>query len=89
MMWVIGAALVIGGALFLARYAKRRRDFDYRGRRYSRHSDGTFTYYGDTTISDQSERLEVEVYWNDTHSSSSDGSSGDGGDGGGDGGGGD
>jgi hypothetical protein len=85
MSWLIGAAVVLAGTgLFY--YSKRRRDFDYRGRRYSRHGDGGFTYVDGGSIEDPQERADVEAHWNDAHSSHSD--SGDGGDGG-DGGGGD
>lgn len=85
MTWLIGVAVVmVGAGLFY--FGRRRRDFDYRGRRYSRHGDGGFTYADGGEISDRQERADVEAYWNDTHASSSDGS--DGGDGVGDGGGG-
>ena len=83
--WLIGAAAVIGAAA-LFQYSRRRRDFDFGGRRYSRHGDGGFTYADGGAIDDAQERAEVEAHWNDSHSSSDGG--GDGGDGGGDGGGG-
>jgi uncharacterized membrane protein YgcG len=86
MTWLVGAAVVlVGAALF--HYSRRRRDFDYKGRRYSRHGDGGFTYADGVAIPDAREHAEVKAYWDDSHSSSN--SSGDDGDGGGDGGGGD
>ena len=86
MFWLIGAAVVLGGILLAGHLANRARAFDYRGRRYSRHGDGSFTYVDGSPIADEGERAEVEAHWNDSHSSSDSGSGGD--DGGGDGGGG-
>lgn len=87
MMWLIGAAAVLGGILLVRGFMSGKRNFIYRGRRYSRHGDGGgFTYVDGSPIADDKERADVEAHWNDSHSS--DGGSSDGGDGGGDGGGG-
>jgi hypothetical protein len=88
MGWLIGAAVVLGGILLGAHLSRRARNFDYRGRRYTRHSDGSFTYADGSTIDDPKERAEAEAHWSDSHASDS-GWGGDGGsDGSGDGGGG-
>jgi uncharacterized membrane protein YgcG len=83
MGWLIGAAVVLGGVLLLTQVG--RRGFSYRGRRYRRNGDGSFTYVDGSPIDDPKERAEVEAHWND---SQSDSSGSNGGDGGGDGGGG-
>lgn len=83
MLWIIfgGTAVVVG---LLAWNARRPKDFDYRGRRYTRHSDGGFTYADGDSLTGESERQEVQDYWESTHdSSSSDSGDGGGGDGGG------
>ncbi len=88
-MWMIigGAVLVVG---FLVWNSRRPKTFSYRGKTYSRHSDGSITY-ADGGFVATSELDEIEEYWESTHDSSdsSDSSSDSGGDsGGGDGGGG-
>ncbi len=82
MALLVGAAVVLGGTLLFL-HSGRRRDFDYRGRRYSRHGGGGFTYADGGSITDRQERVEVEAHWNDSHASSDSGGDGDGGDGGG------
>ena len=82
MGWLIAAAVILGGALLATQIGKK--GFSFRGRRYRRHADGSFTYVDGSSIADEQERAEVEAHWNDSQSDS--GSSD--GDGGGDGGGG-
>ena len=82
MGWLIGAAVVLGGILLATKFGGGPRRFSFRGRRYSRHGDGSFTYADGGGIDDGRERAEVEAHWNDSQSSSSDGDGG-GGDGGG------
>jgi hypothetical protein len=81
-MWLIigGAAVAVG---LLAWNARRPKNFSYRGRRYTRHADGGFTYVDGGSLGDEEHR-EVQEHWDSSHDSSSS----DGGDGGGDGGGG-
>jgi len=81
MIWLVGAAAVLGGILLLGKFVGGGR-FGYRGRRYRRHGDGGFTYADGSAIFDEEERAEVEAHWNDSQASS-DGSGSDGGDGGG------
>ncbi|HEX8401951.1 MAG TPA: hypothetical protein VF628_09635 [Allosphingosinicella sp.] len=82
MLWlIVGGGIAVAG--LLAWNARRPKNFSYRGRAYTRHGDGSFTYAGGGTI-ERDERQEVSDYWDGTHdSSSSDGGDGGGGDGGG------
>ena len=87
-MWWVGAAVVLVGAALYWQIA-RPKSFDYRGKRYTRHSDGTFTYSDGGSLDDENERQEVQDHWDSSHDSSSsdggsDGGGGDGGGGGGD-----
>lgn len=84
MIWLIGLGLV-GGVLVIGAIARQAGRFSYRGRRYRRHGDGSFTYVGGETIDDPKERADVETHWNDSRAASFD--SGDEGGGDGDGGG--
>lgn len=81
MGWLIGAAVVLGGVLLFTQAGKR--GFNYRGRRYRRQADGSFTYVDGSPIPDAKERTEVEAHWNDSTSSSGSGDGDGGGDGGG------
>jgi uncharacterized membrane protein YgcG len=94
-MWLIITGVIVGGGLIY--WLKRRpKTFSYRGKDYTRHSDGSITY-ADGGFVAVGELGDVESYWEENHesseSSSSDssdsGSSDSGGGGDGDGGGGD
>lgn len=82
-MIVAGGVDLVG---FLAWNARRPKSFSYRGRRYTRHADGSFTYVDGSSVQDGDERQEVQDYWDSTQDSSSSDSSDGGGDGGGGGG---
>jgi uncharacterized membrane protein YgcG len=88
-MWmIIGGTVLVAG--FLVWKSRRPKTFSYRGKTYSRHSDGSITYVDGGFVA-TSELDEVQDYWESTNDSSdsSDSNSDSGGDsGGGDGGGG-
>jgi hypothetical protein len=86
MMWLIGAAVVAVGAAFWWQ-SRRPKTFSYRGRKYTRHGDGSYTYGDGAIIVDDGERQEVADHYESTHDSSSSDGGSDGGDGGGGGGG--
>ena len=85
-MWLIGAAVVAVGAAFWWQ-SRRPKTFSYRGRKYTRHGDASYTYDDGAIIVDDGERQEVADYYESTHDSSSSDGGSDGGDGGGGGGG--
>jgi hypothetical protein len=90
MLWIGGAVVLVGGLIFWLN--RRPRTFDYKGRRYTRRSDGGYVHADGSPVP-PSELDEVRDHWESTHANSSSDSSdgggdGDGGGGGGDGGGG-
>ncbi len=91
-MWmIVGGTVALVG--FLVWNSRRPKNFSYRGKNYSRHSDGSYTY-ADGGLIAMSELDEVRDHWDSTHDSSSSDSSdssdsGSSDSGGGDGGGGD
>ena len=87
-MWLILTGVVLGGGLVFW-LNRRPKTFSYRGKKYTRHADGSYTSSDGGYVSSE-ERRELDKHWDSTHDSSSsdssDGGSSDGG--GGDGGGG-